>query len=114
MQSKQPTKASQEVIPGIPLCGVSRWTLTQNRIALITVILVLALIAYPPWRATAPNGRVASIAHFPVFSARPSIEYKYPSIDYGRLFLEAIVICTAGSIGVFLTRDRKPLIQTSE
>ena len=95
---------SPRIIPGVSILGVTNWNLLQNRIALLGVVLVLLLFLFPPWDATAPNGITGSIGHYLVFSSSPAQDYKYPSVDYGRLLLETFGLAIMSGVAVFLTR----------
>lgn len=101
------TSDAPAVVPGLPIRGVSTWNLVQNRIALVGVILVLLLVVFPPWDATAPNGITGSVGHYLVFSSAPAEAYKYPSVDYGRLFLEVFGVALVSAVAIFLTRNEK-------
>jgi hypothetical protein len=103
--AKMPT--SSAIIPGVALRGVAAWNVTQNRVALAGVVLIIVLIFFPPWNATAPNGMTGSIGHYLVFSSTPADEYKYPGLDYGRLFLEIFGIALIATVGVFLARGSR-------
>ena len=82
MEQYQESKSDvgSQVIPGVPIKGVSSWNLLQNRIALLGSVLIVLLILIPPWEAAAPNGMTGSIGHYPIFSSEPAKEWKYPEL----------------------------------
>jgi hypothetical protein len=101
------------IIPGLPFRGVDSWNLLQNQIAFVGVALSLLLVLVPPWDATAPNGMTGSIGHYLVVSSAPAEEYKYPSVDYARLFLEMLGIAATCAVGIFVTRTPEARYLTS-
>lgn len=102
------TPKAKAVIPGFSrIRGVATWNLIQNRVALAGVVLVLLLVVFPPWDATAPNGITGSVGHYLVFSTAPAEEYKYPSVDFGRLFLEIFGVALVSAVTIFVTRGGK-------
>ena len=80
---------------------------TQNRILFVGTFLVIYLITFPPWGATAPTGITGSVGHYFVFSSTPAEYYKFPNVDYGRLILEIFGVALVSGVGTFMTRNQK-------
>ena len=87
------------------LKGIKGFNELQNKICAIGIIFAVILIIFPPWIASAPNGMSGAIGHYLVFSSSPSLEWKFPSVDYGRLFLEELGVIMITFVLIFIKRD---------
>ena len=105
MDSDQVPKLEQKaIIPGLKIQGVDRFSLVQNRILVVVILIAAGILFFPPWQATAPNGMTASVGHFFLFSGEAAARYKFPSIDYARLLLEVLAVFCVGVVVGFFKR----------
>lgn len=105
MNSDQMRDQEQKaIIPGLKIRGVDRFSLVQNRILAVVILVATGVMFFPPWQATAPNGMTASVGHFFLFSSEAAERYKFPSIDYARLLLEVLAVFCVGAVLGFFKR----------
>jgi len=84
--------------------GIQSWNIRQNAIGLLAIIIVSLLFIFPPWQATAPNGISGAAGHYFIFSSAPTKEWKFPSLDFVRLFLQIGCVSFISGVLIFLLR----------
>ena len=83
--------------------GYEKFNDIQNKVLLLAVILGALIFLFPPWEAANANGNVLAVGHHIIFF--PPANYRYPSLDLPRLFVEILGIAMVASAGIFFTRD---------
>ena len=83
--------------------GYDKFNKKQNRVLLIGVCVIIFLFIFPPWQASNANGNTASVGHGMILF--PPSEYRIPSLDLVRLFVEMLGVIFISGVGIFITRD---------
>ena len=64
----------------------------KSSIIKITAFLIFLAVVFPPWTASNSYGNTGPAGYYFILSNQPQNDWKYPSIDYGRLLLEIVAV----------------------
>ena len=72
--------------------GIRNLKFDKDSIIKIAAFIIFLAIIIPPWSASNSYGNTGPAGYYFILSNQPQIDWKFPSIDYGRLLLEIIAV----------------------
>jgi hypothetical protein len=80
----------------------------QRAIIVIVVIVMAAMLIYPPFHAQWKNGGIVYMGYHYIFTDNPFFKGPLkPEVTLSRLFLQWIVVLIVGIIACYMAEDKK-------
>ncbi len=80
----------------------------KDSIIKISAFLIFLSFIFPPWLASNSVGNSSPAGYYFILSNQPQNDWKYPSIDYGRLLLQIFsVVSISGFLMWYLGNKEK-------
>ena len=79
----------------------------MNKIIRLTILTIFISMIYPPWNASNANGNTGPAGYYFILSNQPQKDWKYPSIDYGRLSLQVVSILFLSGLTIWSIKNKE-------
>jgi hypothetical protein len=79
----------------------------KDSIIKIAAFIIFLAIIIPPWSASNSYGNTGSAGYYFILSNQPQNDWKFPSIDYGRLFLEIISVVFISGFLIWYSNNKE-------